>query len=379
MVDDDIDVTMAKPRTSTRDHVDLRQRLTEWLTAQLPAGAAPTVSELSAPTTNGLSSETLLFDVDWHDGTTARTQRCAARLAPDPTAVPVFPAYDLERQIQLIRLVDERTNVPVPHVLWYEPDGAALSSPFFVMERVDGDVPPDLMPYTFGSWLSEASADDRTRLQRASIGVLSELHAMHAPPHDVAFLEIDQPGDTALRRHVTDQEAYYAWVAHDGVRSPLIERTFEWLEDHWPADDTEAVVSWGDARIGNILYRDFEPVAVLDWEMAALGPRELDIAWMITLHQFFQEIAEALELPGMPDFMRRDDVATMYETQSGVTPHDLSFYEVYASLRHAIIMFRIGRRAVHFGETEMPDDPDDLVTHRGMVQRMLDGTYWSTP
>jgi hypothetical protein len=32
---------------------------------------------------------------------------------------------------------------------------------------------------------------------------------------------------------------------------------------------------------------------------------------------------------------------------------------------------------VHFGETEMPDDPDDLVTHRGMVQRMLDGTYWS--
>jgi aminoglycoside phosphotransferase (APT) family kinase protein len=377
MPDDDVDTTMAKPQTSTRDHADLRDRLTRWLGAQLPAGAAPTVSELSAPTTNGLSSETLLFDVEWRDGGKHHMQPCAARLAPEPTAVPVFPAYDLERQIRLIRLVDERTNVPVPRVLWYEPDGAALSSPFFVMERVDGQVPPDLMPYTFGSWLTEASNADRTRLQRASVGVLAELHGMHAPPHDVAFLEIDQPGDTALRRHVTDQEAYYAWVAHDGVRSPLIERTFEWLEDHWPADDTEAVVSWGDARIGNILYRDFEPVGVLDWEMAALGPREIDIAWMITLHQFFQEIAEVLELPGLPDFMRRDDVATMYETHSGITPHDLSFYEVYASLRHAIIMFRIGRRAVHFGEAEMPDDPDDLVTHRGMVQRMLDGTYWA--
>jgi aminoglycoside phosphotransferase (APT) family kinase protein len=375
MADDD--VTMAKPQTSTRDHADLRERLTHWLGSQLPAGAAPNVSELSAPATNGLSSETLLFDVDWHEGSTQHTQRCAARLVPDPTAVPVFPAYDLERQIRLIRLVDDRTNVPVPRVLWYEPDSAALSSPFFVMERVDGLVPPDLMPYTFGSWLSEASPADRARLQRASVGVLAELHGMHPPPHDVAFLEIDQPGDTALRRHVTDQEAYYAWVAHDGVRSPLIERTFGWLEDHWPADDTEAVVSWGDARIGNILYRDFEPVGVLDWEMAALGPREIDIAWMITLHQFFQEIAEVLELPGMPDFMRRDDVATTYEASSGVTPHDLSFYEVYASLRHAIIMFRIGRRAVHFGETEMPDDPDDLVTHRGMVQRMLDGTYWA--
>ena len=377
MADDDATMAMAKPKTSTRDHADLRERLTLWLRSQLPADAAPTISELSAPTTNGLSSETLLFDAEWRDGNTRHTQRCAARLAPDPTAVPVFPAYDLEKQIRLIRLVDERTTVPVPRVLWYEPDGAALSSPFFVMERVDGLVPPDLMPYTFGSWLSEASPADRARLQRASVGVLAELHGMHAPPHDVAFLEIDQPGDTALRRHVTDQEAYYAWVAHDGVRSPLIERTFAWLEDHWPKDDTEALVCWGDARIGNILYRDFEPVGVLDWEMAALGPREIDIAWMITLHQFFQEIAEVLELPGLPDFMRRDDVAAMYEASTGVTPNDLSFYEVYASLRHAIIMFRIGRRAVHFGETEMPDDPDDLVTHRGMVQRMLDGTYWS--
>lgn len=377
MADDDLDVTMAKPQTSTRDRAELRDRLTRWLATQLPVGAAPVVSELSASSTNGLSSETLLFDVAWRDGGATHSQGCAARLAPEATAVPVFPAYDLEKQIRLIRLVDERTSVPVPRVLWYEPDGAALSSPFFVMERVDGQVPPDLMPYTFGSWLSEGSPEDRARLQRASVGVLAELHGMHAPPHDVAFLEIDQPGDTALRRHVADQAAYYAWVAHDGVRSPLIERTFAWLEDHWPAEDTEAVVSWGDARIGNILYRDFEPAGVLDWEMAALGPREMDIAWMITLHQFFQEIAEAMELPGLPDFMRRNDVATMYEAQSGITPHDLSFYEVYASLRHAIIMFRIGRRAVHFGEAEMPDDPDDLVTHRGMVQRMLDGTYWA--
>ena len=32
------------------------------------------------------------------------------------------------------------------------------------------------------------------------------------------------------------------------------------------------------ARIGNVMYKDFEPVGVLDWEMAALGPREMDIA-----------------------------------------------------------------------------------------------------
>jgi aminoglycoside phosphotransferase (APT) family kinase protein len=81
-----------------------------------------------------------------------------------------------------------------------------------------------------------------------------------------------------LRQHVDAQRAYYRWaLADDGVRIPLIERTFEWLEQHWPAEPGPNVLSWGDARIGNVMYQDFEPVAVFDWEMAALGPRELDL------------------------------------------------------------------------------------------------------
>ena len=49
----------------------------------------------------------------------------------------------------------------------------------------------------------------------------------------------------------------------------------------------------GDARIGNVLYEGFTPVAVLDWEMAALGPRGLDLGWLVFLHAFFQMIARA--------------------------------------------------------------------------------------
>ena len=61
------------------------------------------------------------------------------------------------------------------------------------------------------------------------------------------------------------------------------------------------MVSWGDARIGNIIYRDFEPVAVLDWEMAGLGPPALDLGWMIYLHRFFQDLAEQMGMKGMPE------------------------------------------------------------------------------
>ena len=57
-----------------------------------------------------------------------------------------------------------------------------------------------------------------------------------------------------------------------------------------------------------MMFRDFEPVAVLDWEMAAVGPREIDIGWMVYLHRFLDDIAIQAGLPGMPHFMRLDDV-----------------------------------------------------------------------
>lgn len=332
--------------------------------------------DIAAPSTNGMSSETLLFEVRWEDGGKARSQHCAARLAPDPAAMPVFPLYDLERQFRVMQLVDERTAVPVPRTLWYEGDAAVLGSPFFVMARVDGEVPPDIMPYTFGSWLTEASTADRARLQQSSVGVLAAIHKMDASAEDTAFLELDRPGASALRRHVADQRVYYDWVVADGLRSPLIERGFAWLADHWPTNESDPTVSWGDARIGNILYRDFEPVAVLDWEMAAVGPPEIDLGWMIYLHRFFQDLTEGFGLPGLPDFMRREEVAETYTSLAGHEPRDLTFYTLYAALRHGIIMARIGRRSIHFGEAEMPDDVDDLITHRSTIERMLDGTYW---
>jgi aminoglycoside phosphotransferase (APT) family kinase protein len=364
-----------RPRTSTRDREELQRRLEAWLATKVGNAS---ISELVVPESNGMSSETLLFDATWDEGGTMRTTGCAARLSPDPAAVPVFPVYDLERQFRVMRLVAERSSVPVPATLWLEPDESHIGAAFFVMERVDGLVPPDIMPYPFGSWLSEASLGDQRRLQDASVGILAALHGMDVSPDDIAFLELDRPGDSALRRHMAEQRAYYAWVVADGTRSPLIERTFDWLEDHWPVDEGAIVVSWGDSRIGNVMYRDFEPVAVLDWEMAATGPREIDIGWMVYLHRFLDDIAVSAGLAGMPHFMRLDDVATTYEKVSGVEARNLDFHTMYAALRHAIVMSRVARRQILFGEMEMPADPDDLIMHRATLEKMLEHTYWTS-
>lgn len=363
---------------SSRDHADLRDRFERWLAGRLPAGSDPRVTSLQGTDTNGMSSETLLVSAGWDDGGTPRDERLVARLAPDPADVPVFPRYHLDRQFEVIRLVGDLTDVPVPDVRWSEPDPGPLGAPFFVMGHVQGRVPPDVMPYTFGdNWLHDAAPEDQRCLQDASVEVLARLHAIDRPEERFAFLAPDAPGATPLARRLADARAWYDWAAADGFRSPLIERVFTWLAERLPADEGPTVLSWGDSRIGNVLYDGFTPAAVLDWEMATLGPRELDVGWLIYAHRIFDDIAAQWGLPGMPHFMRAEDVAATYEAATGHTLRDLAFHGTLAAVQFGIVFLRTGARSVRFGEAEPPADVDDLLHNREPLERMLAGSYWT--
>src|SRR5205823_2896634 len=110
-----------------------------------------------------------LFETSWTHDAEEQTHTFVARFVPDPAAVPVFPTYDLERQARVMEIVRETTGLPVPVVRWWEPDATVAGTPFFVMDRITGQVPPDLMPYNMIGWLTEASAEQRRRLQDASV------------------------------------------------------------------------------------------------------------------------------------------------------------------------------------------------------------------
>lgn len=363
-MDDVAEVT--EVQRSTRDLAELRDRLGRWLATA--AGADVELGEVEVPASNGMSSETVLFDAAWGGD----RHRLVARLAPEDSAVPVFPTYDLERQARVMTDVRAATDVPVPEVLWSEPDRAPVGTPFFVMRRVDGRVPPDVMPYNFDSWVTAATPEERATLQESTIDVLARLHAVEDPTQRFAYLEVDRPGATAMQRQLADQAAYYEW-GRAGLQVPIIERTFAWLDEHLPADERDPVLCWGDARIGNVLYDGFEPAAVLDWEMAVLAPPEVDLAWFAYLHRFFEDLAAQLGADGLPDFLRLDDVAATYEQVSGRAPRHLRFFTVYAALRYAIVSVRTTLRGVHFGQMQMPEDLDDVVMHRAGLEALLAG------
>src|SRR5215472_6902540 len=359
-----------KMTVSQRSVGELAKGLEDWLAGRTAGPGRPTVTGARTPEANGLSSTSVLFEVCWSGG---KTGAYVARMAPEASALPVFQGYDLSTQFEVISAVAARCDVPLPTLRWNEPGGGALGAPFFVMDQVEGRVPLDNPPYVFTGWLLEAASEERARLQRGSVAILAKLHAIAEPAAGFPAL---RPAGDALRCHVDGQRDYYRWaLADDGFQIPIIERSLAWLEEHWPRDRGPDVLSWGDARIGNIIYQGFEPAAVLDWEMAALGPRELDVGWFVFLHRFFQDIAESFGVEGLPDFLRRSDVERCYQELSGWTLRDMDFYLTYAALRHAIIMARIKRRMIHFGEDEVPDDPDDYVMHRPSLEKLLAGTY----
>lgn len=354
-----------------RDAAEVAERLTAWAAKTIDAQA--TVRVVEQPGGSGFSSETMLFDLERTPG--GPVEQYVARLAPLPSLYPVFPAYDLELQKRCMEVVAQHTDVPVPTTPWYEADPSWVGTPFLVMGRVNGQAPTDVPPYLFGGWVCDGTEEQRAQMQRAAVSVLVRLHTITPENADLAFLDRPEHGRDALDQHLNYQRWYYDWARGD-ERFPLIERTFDWLEAHKPAAPNATVLNWGDSRIGNMLFRDYEPVAVLDWEMAALGPLEIDLAWMGFLHRFFQDIAERVGMPGLPDFMRRDDLAAEYERQSGTTVRDLAWYDVFAAQRFAIVSVRTTARSIAYGQQERPADNDDFVMFRHLQEQMLDGTYW---
>lgn len=363
---------------SSRDVTTLPTVLSEWLSTVIPGGVKPDITVESGIDSNGMSSETIVLTGQWDQDGEQVQQKWVARVAPTQADVPVFSSYRLDHQFEVMRLAGELTDVPVPTMRWLENTGSVLGTPFFLMDHVEGIVPPDVMPYTFGgNWFFDAPADKQRELQDSTVEVLAKLHSIPNATNTFDFLtQADPPGDTALRRHFGWLKEWYDFSVPDIGNSPLVERALSWLEDNFPDDvaATEPVLVWGDSRVGNVLYRDFRPVAVLDWEMACVGPRELDVAWMVFAHMVFQELCGLAGLPGLPEVLREDDVRATYRALTGVELGDLTWFYAYSAVVWACVFMRTGARRVRFGEIEKPEDVESLFYHAALLKRLIGET-----
>ncbi len=351
------------PLPSKRNPQDIASSLEAWFTDKFKHPCS--IQDVGIPTGTGMSSETILFTLH-HDGL---VEPMVARIRPSMQDWPVFPVYDLDAQVQAMQLVAARSQVPVPTIRFIEKSEDLLGDPFFVMDRVNGDAPPDMMPYTFGgSILDDFSPTELRDLQRNSVNILAQLHAMPLDGADTSFAA--PHSNNPLQRLLQEQRDYYDW-ARNNIVYPTIEAAFDWLVANMPTNPGPTVLSWGDARIGNILYDRSVPVAVLDWEMVNLGPAGIDVGWMSFMHRFFQNLAVNYGMTGFPDFMLPADVLADYVAAGGFDIGDLHWYEVYGAMRFAAISIRTSGRQIAYGEAVQPDDPEDLIMHKDLLIQMI--------
>ena len=120
------------------------------------------------------------------------------------------------------------------------------------------------------------------------------------------------------------------------------------------------------------MFRDGRPVAVLDWEMAALGAPEVDLAWSVHLHDFFKDLAVRFEMDPLDDFFPRDRVIATYEALTGRPVRNYDYYEVFAAVRYSIVSIRTGETSVATGTMPEPDHHDGLIMNGPLLEAMLD-------
>ncbi|TDD14932.1 phosphotransferase family protein [Actinomadura sp. KC06] len=328
------------PVPDQRDPEVTGRALTAWFGRHLPGVRIP---HLETPQNSGFSSETLMFDAEWTDGDGAqRREPFVARVAP--AGYQIFPEPRFEEQYRLMRILDERTGIPVPPIRWYEPSGDVLGAPFFVMGRVEGRVPTDMPPYHMGGWVTEAPPDERAAMWWSTLEILASLHRLDADDLGLGFLDQPAWGATGLDQRLAYYENYLHW-AYKGPQKTAL-KALEWLKANRPDEPDDPAVLWGDARIGNVIFRSGVPAAVLDWETAVLGAPEEDLAWFLFLDRHH---SEGVGVPRLDGFPPHTDTVARYEELLGRPMRHLAYYEILSGFKFSVIMARIGQAMIDFG------------------------------
>jgi aminoglycoside phosphotransferase (APT) family kinase protein len=352
----------ARPDLMTR-----RPALERWLATKAPDAETITVTNVSGTAGAGFVNETLLFDVDYTRAGVTTRAGYVLRVQPSEYTVFYRAADAFEPQYRLMALLAEQTDIPVPAVRWYESDPSFLGAPFFVMDKVEGRTQPDVPPYFLSGWLHDATAEEQENLWWASVETLAAINATDWPRLGLDFLCLEPGATPGFDQRLAYYDSAFEWARGD-TQNDVVAAAREWLLDNRPATPEPVALCWGDARIGNMIYRGFDVAAVIDWEMASLGPPLQDLGWWFFMHRaFFGDTFTEDSPVGLPGFPRRDTTLARWSDLTGYPIDLIDYHEVFAGYRMSVHLQRMGTLFVKHGAVA----PDSGWPHNNLATQAL--------
>ncbi|MGH9096938.1 MAG: phosphotransferase family protein [Acidimicrobiales bacterium] len=324
------------------DVATLTKGLDDWLSQWGPAiRAGSRVEHIERPA-SGWSSDTLLTTVGPAvdvDGNVEPVAELVVRVAPAP-AVASFPADDFDLQAAVMRAL-RTAGLPVPTVLAVENDPGWLGTPFLVMTRSPGRTVGDAP--ALDPWLAALPSTTQRRIHEDYLNALATIHRFDWRTTDL---------EPTLRTAGSDLEAELDWWssyvewASAGDPAPALVAHLQWCIDAAPAVTQDRSLCWGDARLGNVLFLDDGSIgALLDWELASIGPPEMDLGWYLALDRLTTKVI-GQQVPG---FLGRDETISHYQHRLGRSVEHLDWHEIFALVRSVAINERQARLAAAGG------------------------------
>lgn len=336
------------PVTGQLQPEELQALLEPWMARQMPDARRVRVTEVTIPQGSGFSNETFLVDARWSDGHGDHEVELVVRSQAQEHQI--FPEPDLiEQQFRTMSLLGRHTDVPVPRMRWAEPDPALLGRPFFVMDRLHGDVAADNPPYTTEGFVIDMDPQRRRTWHRNGLEVMTRIHRVDWRAVGFGYLDRRHHGALGPEQRRGYLDHYQRW-ATGGRAHPAITPAWEWLTAHWPDDDAHVELCWGDARPGNLMFGGVDVVGVFDWEMVSLGNGESDLGWWLFLQRYH---TDGTGVPLPEGLLDRAETIAQWERLRGRAAIHVDFYERLAGFQFCLVMVRL---AESMGVPEMAMD-----------------------
>ena len=264
-----------------------------------------------------------------------------------PPRGPLPPsAHDVLREARLLSALAP-TAVRSPEVLAVCDDPGVIGAPFYVMERIVGEVITDSVPDALDS------PEQHSRIADELIDALVELHAtdwvgagLEGFGKPTGYLERQLRRFNGLWEHNRTREL------------PQVEEVGGWLASRIP-DSPPATIVHGDYRLGNTMFAAGAParlIAIFDWEMATIGDPLADVGYMMLHWRQADDDDSKFALQSvtaLPGFPSRRELVTLYEQRSGRSIDHLDWYVTLAYWKAVAFMEGNYRRAVS-GATDDP-------------------------
>jgi aminoglycoside phosphotransferase (APT) family kinase protein len=265
-----------------------------------------------------------------------------------PPRPPLPPsAHDVLREARLLRAL-EGTAARVPKVVAVCDEEAVIGAPFYVMERLEGEVITTEVP---GALDTPA---ERGRIGEELVDALAEVHA-------VDWRACGLEGFGKPTGYLERQVRRFAglWDISRTREVPAVERIAGWLAENVPRSGAATIVH-GDFRLGNTMYAPDGParlIAIFDWEMATIGDPLADVGYLCATWTEAGDpdvgrfhVGRVSRAEGFPT---RAELIARYEAGSGREVADLRWYTTLALWKSVVFMEGNYRRAVE-GRTDDP-------------------------